>query len=52
MANAVLKLLADPAMRSAFGEAGRIRVSMRFTERQYVQGMQDALLELSRSKDV
>lgn len=52
MANAVLRLLADPAMRSAFGEAGRIRVSTRFTEHQYVQGMQDALLELSRSKDV
>lgn len=51
MADAVLKLLADPAMRLEFGRSGRARVSSHFTEHQYVQGVQDVLLELSRSQD-
>lgn len=46
MAEAILKILADPGMASAFGRAGRAKVTDSFTERLYVKSIENILAEV------
>lgn len=52
MAEAMLKLLNEPLLARRFGAAGRIDVLKRFTQERYVNGVQDAMLDVCGIKSV
>lgn len=44
MARAILDLLGDPLKRTTFGQVGRAKVTLRFTEKHYVHSIENVLL--------